>query len=84
MTLDDYDTLKEWIEAELKDRKESWSDVIYHNLTEDELSQPWNDDVEQIYIWTNKYVYVQIDSENCGYYLDCVPRNPPMEGYMER
>lgn len=79
MDFEDYDTLKEWIEAELEDGKEKWSDVIYHNMTEEELSKPWTDDVPWIYIWTKDFVYYQCDSEGEEYFLDRVYRNPPME-----
>jgi hypothetical protein len=78
MTIEDFATLKEWIESELEDFKETWSDIIYHNLTEDELSNPWTDDVQRIYIWTERNVYHQSDDGGTQeYFLWGIPRNPP-------
>jgi len=77
MTIEDYKTLKEWIEAELEEYREKWSDVIYHNLSDKELANPWKDDVQTIYIWTGKNVYHQSDADGREYFLHGIPRSPP-------
>jgi hypothetical protein len=77
MEFEDYETLQDWLEDQLEDAGEKWTDVIYHNLTVEELSKKWCDDVQRIYIWTKNFVYFQCDSEDCGIFMDYVYRNPP-------